>query len=155
MPQLEKGGKYVFGWSVVRANGRVCISEETCQEYHIQPGDNVILFSGSRTTGGFCVATKPLLEQSALVNILVDRPELATYEIEEGTTIRYKGRRYGWATVEAGGVIALHPALLTTFAVSPGDYLLAIRGSNIAFVLGLKGPIIEIAKRHSEVPIFG
>jgi hypothetical protein len=155
MPQLEKGGKYVFGWSLIRPDGRVPIPEEVCQEYGLKAGDRVILISGSRTTGGLCVATKTRIEQSPLVDILVHRPELAAYEIEAGATVRYKGRQYGWTTVETDGSLVLHPQLLTTFAVSLGDYLLSIRGSNIAFVLGLKGPIIEIARRHPEISVFG
>jgi hypothetical protein len=154
MPQLEKGGKYVFGWSRVRQDGSVRIPEETRQEYRIEPGENVFLISGSRTSGGFCVATKALIQQSALAGILKSRPELAAYQIEEDSTVQFKGRRYGWATVQPGGLLVLNPPMLATFAIHPGDYLLAIRGSNIAFVLGLKGPIIELAKQHSEIPLF-
>jgi hypothetical protein len=37
------------------------------------------------------------------------------------------------------------------FGVRPGDKLLSIRGSNIAFVLAVKGPIIEAANRYNGV----
>jgi hypothetical protein len=33
MPQLVKGGKYVFGWSIVRENNMVKIPAEAFREY--------------------------------------------------------------------------------------------------------------------------
>ncbi len=154
MPQLSKGGKYVFGWSKIRADGGIQVPEEALEEYHLEPGEKVILISGSKTTGGFLVAKKSMIEGSEISGVLAKNPVLANFQIEEGKTIRYKGRRYGWANLHAQGLILLPEHALKTFVVRPGDCLLSIRGSNLAFVMGVKGPIIEAARRHSEIKVF-
>lgn len=33
MPQLVKGGKYIFGWAVVQNDGRIKIPDEAFTEY--------------------------------------------------------------------------------------------------------------------------
>jgi hypothetical protein len=48
----------------------------------------------------------------------------------------------------------LPPAALAAFEVQAGERLLSIRGSNLAFVMGLKGRIIEYANQQSGIPIF-
>ena len=66
MPQLVKGGKYVFGWSVVSKDYRIVIPEEAMLEYRMEPREMVILLSGSKTSGGFSVARKSVLKESNL-----------------------------------------------------------------------------------------
>jgi len=154
MPQLSKGGKYVFGWSKIREDGGVLIPDEALQEYHLEPGEKVILISGSKTTGGFLVAKKSMIEGSELSDVLVKNPTLAHFQMEEGKTIRYKGRLYGWAKLHDSGLIILPASALGTFDLRPGDCLLSIRGSNLAFVLGAKGPIIESASQHPDITVF-
>jgi hypothetical protein len=66
MPQLSKGGKYVFGWSRVREDGGTPIPDEITREYHLKPDEKVILMLGSKTSEGFSVAKKSSLEQSVL-----------------------------------------------------------------------------------------
>jgi hypothetical protein len=155
MPQITKGGKYIFGWSLVRLNGRIQIPFEAQDEYHLVSGENVILISGSKTTGGFSVTTKTLIQQSELLDVLVSHPELAEYQLREGEAIKYKGRLYSWVGLRQGGILKLSSTALLTYEVKHGDYLLVIRGSNIAFVMGAKGPLIEKAKQHIEIPVFG
>lgn len=53
MPQLVKGGKYVFGWSKVNDEGKIVIPSKAFIEYHFKAGEKIILLSGSRTSGGF------------------------------------------------------------------------------------------------------
>jgi hypothetical protein len=53
MPQLAKGGKYVFGWSKVGDQGEIVIPLEALEEYNLTTDKNVILMSGSKTSGGF------------------------------------------------------------------------------------------------------
>jgi len=154
MPQISKGGKYVFGWSKIRADGGVLIPNEALQEYHLEAGERVILISGSKTTGGLLVAKKSMLERSEISDVLAKNPSLAHFQIEEGKTIRYKGRLYGWAALQEPGLIVLPAHALATFNLKTGGCLLSIRGSNLAFVLGVKGPIIEEARKHPEVVTF-
>lgn len=56
-------------------------------------------WTGSRSTGGFCVTSPGLLAGSKLAHILTDCPGLAGDELGEGEFIRYKGRGYAWAPV--------------------------------------------------------
>lgn len=154
MPQISKGGKYVFGWSKIREDGGVVIPGEAVQEYHLEPGEKVILISGSKTTGGFLVAKMSMIEGSEISDVLVKNPALAHFQMEEGKTIRYKGRLYSWANLRTHGLIVLPEHALSTFTIKPGDCLLSIRGSNLAFVLGVKGPIIEAARKHPEIMLF-
>ena len=53
MPQLVKGGKYVFGWSKVSDEGKIVTPSKAFIEYHFKAGEKIILLSGSKTSGGF------------------------------------------------------------------------------------------------------
>ena len=53
MPQLVKGGKYIFGWAKIGNNGEIRIPPEAYHEYDLKKDKNSILFSGSKTSGGF------------------------------------------------------------------------------------------------------
>ena len=57
MPQLNKCGKYVFGWSLIRADGSIHLPPMVVCEYNLAADDRIIIFTGSRITGGFCVTT--------------------------------------------------------------------------------------------------
>ena len=45
MPQITKGGKWVFGWVVVGQNRQIVIPPEAYAEYGFQPGEAVIFFA--------------------------------------------------------------------------------------------------------------
>lgn len=53
MPQLAKGGKWVFGWSVVSARREIRIPPEAYAEYGYRDGEEIVFLAGSRTSGGF------------------------------------------------------------------------------------------------------
>ncbi len=53
MPQLEKGGKWVFGWVMVWEQGEILIPPEACVEYGFEPGEALVLTRGSQPSGGF------------------------------------------------------------------------------------------------------
>lgn len=92
MPQLNKGGKYVFGWSVIGRDGTIRLPPETLAEYGLLGDQNVIIFTGSKSTGGFCVTSKKLLSPSKLNHILNDLPELTEGHPEDlGRLLPYKG----------------------------------------------------------------
>ena len=154
MPQMSKGGKYVFGWSRIREDGGVVIPGEAVREYHLRKGQRVMLISGSKTTGGLVVARISMIKDSEISEVLENNPDLAHFRIKEGETIRYKSRLYGWAKLHDHGLIVLPQYTLTMFDIKPGDCLLSIRGSNLAFVLGVKGPIVEKAREQPEIEVF-
>ena len=58
MPQMNKGGKFIFGKSLIRTDGTLRIPPQAMKEYHIADEGKVYLFTGSKITGGFCVTRK-------------------------------------------------------------------------------------------------
>jgi hypothetical protein len=56
--------------------------------------------------------------------------------------------------ISADGQLVLHEGTMKAFGIKPGDNLLSIRSSNIAIGMIVKGPIIEVAKRHPEIKVF-
>ncbi|MGP1577783.1 MAG: hypothetical protein ACTTH7_09975 [Treponema sp.] len=140
MPQMSKGGKYIFGWSVIRENGTLIFPVPAVEEYTLQKEQYIYIVSGSKQTGGFCVMTEPLLSRSKLRHILQENPNLADRTLKEGELISYKGRKYGWLSLKDNGVY-ISPSLMQTLDIKSGDKLLAIRSSNIAFTMGAKSSL--------------
>ena len=154
MPQISPRGKFVFGWSKIQADASIFIPAQTRDEYALVPGDRAILISGSKTSGAFSVGNWQRLEQSVLAHILTSLPGLTTGQIAEGETLPFKGRRYGWATLHPDGQLRLSAPALAGFGLRPGDQLLSIRGSYIAFDFAIKGPLVERARLHGELEVF-
>ncbi|KAF5059013.1 MAG: hypothetical protein KO318_02685 [Methanobacterium sp.] len=148
MPQIAKGGKFVFGWSQVGEDGCIQIPEEVMLEYQLFKEDKVMLISGSKSSGGFVVSTLNLLNQSIMKGLIEDYPEFEDYSLPEGKPVKWKGRYYCWAGINQQGIIKLSPETAGCFDIEENDKLLSIRGSNIGFVLAVKGPIIEAAKKY-------
>ena len=154
MPQIVKGGKYVFGWSIISEDGGVLIPEEARLEYQFNSGERVILIPGSNTSGGFCISRKSVIEQSRLSNILARNPDLAEFRIEEGKTINLGGRSMCWTTISDNDQLLLTPQMLETYGVKPGDHLLVCRGSYVGLGMMAKGPIIQEARKHPKIMVF-
>lgn len=143
MPQMNKGGKFVFGISFLNSNFSVHIPTQAIQEYAITKEDKVFLISDSKATGGFIVTRKELLYNSKIGNILKETPALCNYELPKGKFIKYKGRFYCWTDIPSDGSI--------TFK----DEMLSIRSSDIAFVMGAKGPLLDKAYAYEgEIQVF-
>ena len=102
MPQMNKGGKFIFGKSLIRTDGTLRIPPQAMEEYHIADEGKVYLFTGSKITGGFCVTRKGLLHPSKLGHILDDTPPLLDYSAGSGEFIKYKGRSYCWVEISGG-----------------------------------------------------
>lgn len=149
MPQLTKGGKFVFGWSIVGKDGCIQIPEEVILEYELFKEDEVILISGSKSSGGLVVSRLGLINQSIMKGLLSDYPEFENYSLPEGKPVKWKGRHYCWVNISKKGVIKLPPKTAICYNIKENDKLLSIRGSNIAFVLAVKGPIIEKANDYT------
>ncbi|MCI1666394.1 MAG: hypothetical protein LKI25_08585 [Atopobiaceae bacterium] len=155
MPQLNKGGKYVFGISLIGDDGSLVIPPEAADEYHIELDDTVIIFSGSRSTGGFCVTRPGLLRPSALGHILDELPGVEGRTVPAGELVRYKGRRYAWLPVGGQATLAIPARTMADLEIAPGTRLLCIRSSDIAFTMGAKGPLWERARSYAgEIPSF-
>lgn len=152
MPQLNKGGKFVFGFSVVRDDLTIHIPPQVLSEYNATQDGKVIIFTGSKITGGFCVTTYSLLSSSKLKHILEDCPALRDGLLSAGEFIQYKGRKYAGLGIDSNGVIKLPQSTLEVLELQSGMELLSIRSSDIAFTMGAKGPLLEKAHNfHGEI----
>ncbi|BDZ72201.1 hypothetical protein [Methanobacterium petrolearium] len=151
MPQLVKGGKFVFGWSKIGKEGCVQIPDDVIREYGLHGEDKLILLSGSKTSGGFAVSRQKLIEQSIMKGLLLDHPEFKNYSLPEGRPVKWKGRHYCWVNINKHGILKLPLETLNCFNIKEGDKLLSIRGSNKACVFVVKGPIVETAINYKGV----
>lgn len=149
MPQMNKGGKFVFGLSLLRDDLTIHIPPQAMNEYGLGLENKVYLISGSKKTGGFVITRKGLLYDSKIGNILRDTPALCYYQLQEGEMIKYKGRYYCWTEITGSGSILLTEAIMTQFSLEKGMKLLSIRSSNIAFTMGAKGPLLEKAAQYT------
>ena len=153
MPQLVKGGKYTFGWSRVGDTGRIVIPAEAVEEYRLKESEKLILVPGSKTSGGFGLASQESLKSSPLGSVVSTNPDIGEFRLPEGEIIEDKGRRYGWVELRNGG-ITLPPGTLEKYGIRIGDRLLVIRGSGLAIGFAVRGPIVEEAKKHPELAVF-
>jgi hypothetical protein len=128
MPQLVKGGKWVFGWVIVGRQGEVAIPPAAWDEYGFQPGEKAVFLPGSRSSGGFGLSTPRLLAQMA--------GPLQPRILAQGH-------------IGEHGQIVLPPAV----GMQPGNRLLAVRGSGRALGFVARGPIYDEALRHPELEI--
>ena len=150
MPQMNIGGKFIFGKSLIRENGIVQFPKQAVDEYDVSSEGKVILFTGSKSTGGFCVTRKGLLEPSKLGHILTEKPALREYKVEQGSFIKYKGRSYTWIDVTEEGIIQLSREMMGFLKIKPGMKLLSIRSSDIAFTMGAYGRLVEESMKHED-----
>ena len=155
MPQMNKGGKFIFGKSLIRDDLTIHLPTQALTEYNATAEKKVYLFTGSKVTGGFCVTRKGLLEPSKLGHILTDNPALLNYQTAEGEFIPYKGRSYCWVNISENGVIQLSQQIMDFLNLKIGMELLSIRSSNIAFTMGAAGPLLERAENYAgEIPLY-
>ncbi len=155
MPQMNKGGKFIFGKSLIRDDLTIHLPTQALTEYNATIEGKVYLFTGSKVTGGFCVTRKGLLETSKLGHILTDNPALQNYQTTEGEFVKYKGRSYCWVNISEHGVIQLNPQILDFLNLKIGLALLSIRSSDIAFTMGATGPLLERADNYEgEIKIY-
>ena len=155
MPQMNKGGKFIFGKSLIRDDLTIHLPTQALTEYNATAERKVYLFTGSKVTGGFCVTRKGLLEPSKLGHILTDNPALLNYQTAEGEFIPYKGRSYCWVNISENGVIQLSQQIMDFLNLKIGMELLSIRSSDIAFTMGAAGPLLERAENYAgEIPLY-
>jgi len=151
VPQLVKGGKYVFGWSPVDRLGRVVVPPEAREEYGLRASEQLVVLPGSRTSGGFALGSRDVVLGCPLGSPL--RQKLETAAVVEGEIIECRGRPYGWVTLHAG-CVSFTPPMLERFGVQTGDRLLVVRGSGLALGSAVRGALVQEAARHPELEVF-
>jgi hypothetical protein len=153
MPQLVKGGKNVFGWSKVNKDGKIIIPPDAFIEYKFKDGEKVILMSGSNKSGGFGLTSLDLLKNSRIFSTISAYPDLIEYKLNEGEAIKVGSKIYCWVPVYKTSITVPFNTL-QLYGIREGNSLLTVRGSNLALGFIVRGPIIEEAKRHSNLEIF-
>lgn len=149
MPQLNKGGKFVFGLSEIHSDGTICFPPQVVSEYSITNDWKIIIITGSKKTGGFCVTTPSLLSQSKLSHILSECSVSLFDKETEGVFVPYKGRRYAWLPISSYGTINPPDYTLDYLCLHRGDRLMCIRSSDISFTMGAHGPLMDKAKNYN------
>ena len=128
MPQLEKGGKWVFGWVIVNQDLIFQVPPDAYDEYGFITDQELAFTKGSHRSGGFGVGKHEVLDSN----------EFMTKRIITKTTM---GRNR-------------QITLPTEMGIKPETRLLAVRGSNYALGFLLQGPIVELAQMHPEIEVF-
>ena len=127
MPQLEKGGKWVFGWVIVNQDLIFQVPPVAYDEYGFMTDQELAFTKGSHRSGGFGVGKHEVLDSN----------EFMTKRIITKTTM---GRNR-------------QITLPTEMGIKPETRLLAVRGSNYALGFLLQGPIVELAQIHPEIEV--
>lgn len=152
---MNKGGKFIFGISILRDDLSIQFPTQAIKEYDITSEEKIFLISGSKKTGGFIVTRKGLLYDSKIGNILKDTEKLCNYKLPQGEFVKYKGRLYCWLNISSDGKIKITQNMMETLEINKGDKLLSIRSSDIAFAMGAKGPLLEKAENFDgEIKIY-
>jgi hypothetical protein len=154
MPQLVKGGKYVFAWSRVSELGKVVVPPEAVEEYGLENTEKVVLMPGSKRSGGFGLTTVRLLKGTPVGTNVEKEPRLARFEAPEGEPVRIGSKTYCWVGMGKNGIFSVPLKTLRLYGVEPGGKLLVVRGSGRAVGFIVRGPIIEEAERHPEIELF-
>jgi len=105
MPQLAKGGKWVFGWCLAGPTCDLQIPPEAYIEYGFQQGEAAIILRGSRRSEGIAIGRLAKLQGSIL-----------------------QSRFVGEITIGTNGRVTLPPEA----GIQPGERLLVVRGSGLA-----------------------
>lgn len=153
MPQLIKGGKYVYGWTRVGYNGRITIAPEALEDYNLHNSDKLILLPGSKASGGFGLCPWKSLRGSKMEILAEVRPELWEDRAHEGEIIKFRSKPYCWIRLNNGSFM-LRLETLNEYGIQVLDKLLIIQGSGLALGFALRGPIVEEARKHEELSIF-
>jgi hypothetical protein len=154
MPQLVKGGKFVYGWSEVGNTGKIAIPNEALAEYNLVPPCKVLLLSGSTRSGGFVLTTVSLLKNSVISNLLTKNPKLASFQFPEGETVNVAGKPCCWIKLSLDGCITVPLETLKQYRINLGDRLLSVRGSRLGLAFCVRGPLMDEAGHHSDLALF-
>ncbi|MBN2357192.1 hypothetical protein JXO59_13840 [candidate division KSB1 bacterium] len=153
MPQLVKGGKHVFAWTLVGDDGRIVIPPEALAEYRLHKAGKLIMAPGSRTSGGFSLGAVEMLEKSPLGSVLSAHPKLRQFQLPAGEIVLLGNKPYCWVPLQ-NGLVVVPPQTMKKYGVNIGDRLLVIRGSGLALGFAVRGPIVAEAEKHPELAIF-
>ncbi len=154
MPRLVKGGKYIYGWAKLGENYKIKVPPEALNEYGILKGEEVLIISGSKKSGGFGITTPSLLEGTPIgKNLLQNIKGSSSQHIEN----KSKSNRIKISTssyIDEEGYVSVNQEFLKEYNLEKNEKLLVGRGSGLAMGFIAKGPIFQEAQQHLELEIF-
>ncbi len=127
MPQLVKGGKWVFGWTILGQGREVRVPPEAYLEYGFQERESLVFLRGSRSSGGFILGKR---------------------ERMDGSILKPRVLAEGWMGED------MLFRLPQSFDFEAGKKFLAVRGSGLALSFLAFGRIYEEGLRHPEIEEF-
>lgn len=158
MPQLVKGGKYVFGWTIFNPDLRIRIPDETYYEYHLNHSEKLIIISGSKTSGGFGIIAPGSLIKSTMGSRITC---LAGYKKESDSfstamleMVKSGERIITWTLLDKEKYFTLSDKLTDLLNIRINDKLLVARGSGVGPAFIARGMIYNEAKKHKDIPEF-
>lgn len=157
MPQLVKGGKYVFGISLIGEQFEIQIPLEAHYEYGLYDSKFVILIAGSNTSGGFSINPIPTIRVSKLSNVLKELEynlEDKKFGVPEKSIVNFKNRIISWIELNGKATFHLNQSLAAKLGIGIAEKLVVVRGSNLGPGFIARGPIYDEAMIHSELNIF-
>jgi hypothetical protein len=158
MPQLVKGGKYIFGWVCIHPDGRIRIPDEAFYEYGFRRGEKIIILSGSKTSGGFSIMKPETLSSSVMGQKINDvirslgiRPSFTTVR---ATLVHAGNRTISLVMVDHEKNLCVSAELLHILGLKTGDKLLVGRGSGLGPAFIARGQIYAEALKHGHISTF-
>ncbi|MFA5728058.1 MAG: hypothetical protein WC957_01395 [Candidatus Neomarinimicrobiota bacterium] len=155
MPQLVKGGKYVFGWTLVNNGLKVRIPDETFEEYKLIETDKLIILSGSKSSGGFSIIAPNSIINSKLSNNIIRlvgyKKETNSFTIDKLEIIKQGDRMISWTSLDKERYFRLSIKLISILNIKIGDKLLVGRGSGLGPAYIAKGTIFQEALKHKDL----
>jgi hypothetical protein len=155
MPQLVKGGKYVFGWTTINNELQIRIPDEAFEEYQLFKANKIVLISGSKASGGFGTCSTDSLIKTKFSHNLI---KLTGYvkKTDSFTTgnleiLKTGDRWICWTYLNKKKYLSLSPELLSLLGLKAGDKLLAARGSGIGPSFIARGIIYNEALKHNNL----
>jgi hypothetical protein len=158
MPQLVKGGKHVFGWSVITDELKVRIPDEAYDEYSFGHTDKIIILSGSETSGGFSINTPCSVANSKfgdrIISLIGYIKESDEFTIKRQKIVRAGERFISWTNLLDDKSFYLSDDLMDFLGVHSGSRLLAARGSGVGMTFISRGPIYNEALKHNALLVY-
>ena len=155
MPQLVKGGKYVFGWTTISNELQIRIPDEAFDEYKLFKADKIVLISGSKASGGFGTCSTDSLIKTKFSHNLVKLTgyikETDSFAAGNLEIIRSGGRWLCWTYLDKKKYFRLSDELLSLLGLKAGDRLLVARGSGIGPSFIARGTIYNEALKHTDL----
>lgn len=154
MPQIVKGGKYIFGWTKLEDNRKLKIPPEALNEYRLKKNEDVLIISGSKASGGFGLTSLNLLKGTPIGKVLISKLQLRGELKSKDITISIGNRTYYWSKINEDGYLILEKDFLKYYDIENIGKLLVGRGSGLAIGFIARGRIFQEALNHPELEIF-